>query len=105
MDALKDAVGDAVGSLIEAFQEDMLIYLENLNIAIDNDDESQIRQIAHTIKGSASNFGAYDLVKHSKELEDRATRQQYRKCRRLRPAHQPGFRCSQYRPAAGDVAN
>lgn len=73
MDALKDAVGDAVGSLIEAFQEDMLIYLENLNIAIDNDDESQIRQIAHTIKGSASNFGAYDLVKHSKELEDRAT--------------------------------
>ena len=73
MDALKDAVGDAVGSLIEAFQEDMLIYLENLNSAIDSDDVSQIRQIAHTIKGSASNFGAYDLVKHSKELEDRAT--------------------------------
>ncbi len=73
MDALKDAVGDAVGSLIQAFQEDMLVYLENLNIAIESNDQSQIRHIAHTIKGSASNFGAYDLVKHSKELEDRAT--------------------------------
>jgi diguanylate cyclase (GGDEF)-like protein len=73
MDALKDAVGDAVGSLIEAFQEDMLIYLQKLDTAIHSDDVAQIRQIAHTIKGSASNFGAYDLVKHSKELEDRAT--------------------------------
>ena len=73
MEALKDAVGDAVGSLIEAFQEDMLIYLENLKLAIDAGDAPQIRQIAHTIKGSASNFGAYELVKHSKELEDRAT--------------------------------
>ncbi|MDG1706675.1 MAG: thiamine pyrophosphate-binding protein, partial [Porticoccaceae bacterium] len=63
-----NTVGDAVGSLIQAFQEDMLVYLENLNIAIESNDQSQIRHIAHTIKGSASNFGAYDLVNHSKEL-------------------------------------
>ena len=72
MDTLKDAVGDAVGSLIEAFKEDMLIYLENLDKAIAGADITQVRQIAHTIKGSASNFGAFNLVKHSKELEDRA---------------------------------
>lgn len=72
MDTLKDAVGDAVGSLIEAFQEDMLVYLETLDKAIADADVNKVRQIAHTIKGSASNFGAFDLVKHSKDLEDRA---------------------------------
>ena len=71
MASLKEAVGDAVGSLIEAFQEDMVIYLDNLSKAIKDNDALQIRQIAHTIKGSASNFGARELVKHSKELEDR----------------------------------
>lgn len=72
MDGLKEAVGDAVGSLIEAFQEDMLVYIDNLHTAIKASDAVQIRQIAHTIKGSASNFGAVALVKCSKELEDRA---------------------------------
>jgi len=72
METLKDAVGDAVCSLIEAFQEDMLVYLDNLDKAIACADVAQVRQIAHTIKGSASNFGAVELVKHSKDLEDRA---------------------------------
>ena len=72
IDTLKDAVGDAVGSLIEAFQENMLVYLDNLDKAIACADVTQVMQISHAIKGSASNFGAFELVKHSKELEDRA---------------------------------
>ena len=60
MASLKEAVGDAVGSLIEAFQEDMVIYLDNLSKAIKDNDALQIRH-----------FGARELVKHSKELEDR----------------------------------
>ncbi len=70
--ALKEAVGDVIGSLINAFEEDMLVYLDNLKAAIKEHDARRIHEIAHTIKGSASNFGAYDLVKYSKELEDRA---------------------------------
>ena len=72
MASLKDAVGDVIGSLIEAFQEDMLVYLANLTTAIEEQDARRVHEIAHTIKGSASNFGAYNLVRHSKELEDRA---------------------------------
>ena len=71
MATLKHAVGDALGSLINAFQEDMLVYLEDLDRAIANNHVAEIRVIAHTIKGSASNFGAYKLVKCSKELENR----------------------------------
>lgn len=71
MATLKHAVGDALGSLINAFQEDMLVYLEDLEKAIANNHVTKIRVIAHTIKGSASNFGAYKLVKCSKELENR----------------------------------
>ncbi len=72
MEALKEAAGDALGSLVEAFQEDMLAYIDDLQTAIKAGDAVRIRQLAHTIKGSASNFGAFDLVKYSKELEDRA---------------------------------
>ena len=71
MATLKHAVGDALGRLISAFQEDMLVYLDDLNKAIACNDVTKIRVIAHTIKGSASNFGAYKLVKCSKELENR----------------------------------
>ena len=58
MATLKHAVGDALGSLINAFQEDMLVYLEDLDKAIANNHVTKIRVIAHTIKGSASNFCA-----------------------------------------------
>ena len=68
---LRLAVGDALGHLIDVFQEDMLVYLEDLDKAIASNDVTKIRMIAHTIKGSASNFGAYRLVKCSKELENR----------------------------------
>lgn len=71
MATLKHAVGDALGRLINAFKEDMLVYLDDLDKAIASNDVTKIRVIAHTIKGSASNFGAYKLVKCSKELENR----------------------------------
>ncbi|MGB2401635.1 MAG: EAL domain-containing protein [Porticoccaceae bacterium] len=69
--ALRHAVGDALGYLISVFQEDMVMYLDDLDKAIASDDVAKIRMLAHTIKGSASNFGAYRLVKCSKELENR----------------------------------
>ena len=71
MATLQHAVGGALGHLINAFKEDMLVYLDDLGKAIASSDVSKIRVIAHTIKGSASNFGAYKLVKCSKELENR----------------------------------
>ena len=70
--ALRETVGEVVGSMIEAFVEDTPVYLSQLRVAIDADDVQQTRELAHTIKGSAANFGALELVELSRELEERA---------------------------------
>ena len=72
IESLREAVGEVVSSMISAFVEDTPIYLEKLKSAAKEDNIRQIREMAHTIKGSAANFGAYDLVRLSKALEEQA---------------------------------
>ena len=68
---LKNNVGEVVVSMMEAFIEDTPVYLESLKDAITNGDAKQIRELAHTVKGSASNFGAKQVTVLSKLLEDK----------------------------------
>ena len=72
--ALREAVGEVVSSMISAFVEDTPVYLEKLRTAAIEQNARHVREMAHTIKGSAANFGAHELVGLSKILEDRAAR-------------------------------
>ncbi len=72
---LREAVGEVVTSMVSAFIEDTPIYLEKLRAAAIENNARQVREMAHTIKGSAANFGAYNLVRLSKALEERAVQQ------------------------------
>jgi len=68
---LKNAVGEVVISMIEAFLEDTPVYLESLKHAIIETNYKQVRELAHTVKGSASNYGAHKVVGLSRLLEDK----------------------------------
>lgn len=68
---LKNNVGEVVVSMIEAFIEDTPVYIESLRHAIADGDAKQVRELAHTVKGSASNFGAKQVTEFSKLIEDK----------------------------------
>jgi len=55
---LRDAIGDALPTVIRTFISDSARYLVELRGAIAQRDTARIRDLAHTIKGSASNVGA-----------------------------------------------
>ena len=70
MQQLRDSVGEMTNSIIEAFLEDTPVYLQSLKSALSAGNELQVRDLAHTIKGSAGNFGAQQVMVLSKSLED-----------------------------------
>jgi diguanylate cyclase (GGDEF)-like protein len=67
---LRASVGDAFCPMIEVFLEDMPLYLEQLQSAINEKKAKRLREIAHSIKGSARNFGATQLAQVAKQLEE-----------------------------------
>jgi diguanylate cyclase (GGDEF)-like protein len=69
MHELKNNIGEVVIPMIEAFIEDTPVYLESLKNAITEGDAKQTRELAHTVKGSASNFGAKQVVDFSGLIE------------------------------------
>jgi diguanylate cyclase (GGDEF)-like protein len=71
--SLREAVGEVVSSMVAAFLEDTPIYIGKLAMALAENNIRQVRDMAHTIRGSAANFGAGELVAASKLLEDSAT--------------------------------
>ena len=73
--SLREAVGEVVSSMISAFLEDTPIYIGKLEGALKENNVRQVTDMAHTIKGSAANFGATELVAASKLLEDVASQE------------------------------
>ncbi len=68
---LRDAIGDALPTVIRTFISDSARYLEELRGAITQRDTARIRDLAHTLKGSASNVGAEllaDLVERVERM-------------------------------------
>ena len=67
---LHDAIGDALPMVIRTFISDSARYFEDLRVAIAQRDTARIRDLAHTLKGSAANLGAELLA----DLVDRVER-------------------------------
>ncbi|WP_461482121.1 EAL domain-containing protein [Porticoccus sp.] len=68
---LKNSVGEVLVSMIEAFLEDTPVYLQSLQHAILDSDAKKVRELAHTVKGSALNFGARRVADIAKILEEK----------------------------------
>ena len=66
---LKEQIGDALPTLISVFIDDLPSYIRSIKDAVGVGDSGAVADIAHTIKGSAGNFGAKRLVHAAKELE------------------------------------
>ncbi|MGK2942940.1 MAG: EAL domain-containing protein [Immundisolibacter sp.] len=67
---LRNAIGDSLPAVIRTFISDGASYLEQLRVAITERDEVRMRDLAHTLKGSARNIGAEQLA----DLADRVER-------------------------------
>ncbi len=68
--ALGEQVGPALATLITVFIDDLPSYVRSLKDATSVKDSSAIADIAHSIKGSAANFGASRLVEVCQEIEN-----------------------------------
>ena len=65
-------LGDTITAVIEAFKDQLEHNLDLLERAVVDNDNEQVRLFAHSIQGSASNFGASRLVEISRQLEYQA---------------------------------
>lgn len=66
---LRTSVGSAFFKMIEVFLEDTPAYLDTLPRVIAENNTKELEKIAHSIKGSAKNFGATRLAFIAKQLE------------------------------------
>jgi len=66
---LKQIMDDDFNELIEIFISDGQSQLKTLKAAIDSSAASDIRRIAHTLKGSSANLGLLTLSETCKTLE------------------------------------
>ena len=66
---LREALGDEYGKVVESFLAATPTYLAQLECALEAGDAKQARHAAHTIKGSAGNFGAFRLAELAYQIE------------------------------------
>lgn len=66
---------DLMALVIKAFLEDTPKQIELLQIAINDDKIDKVREVAHSIKGSASNINAVQLADIAKQIEMAAIEQ------------------------------
>ncbi len=74
LDRLAEIAGDDEGfarELVTLFLEDAATHLDTLTVAIEQGEAEVVREIAHTLKGSASNVGAEPIRGLAYELEQR----------------------------------
>ena len=80
MEDLFEGIGDVVIKMLEAFLEDSPIYIDSLKQALQRGSAKNVRELAHTLKGSASNFGAISFLETAKIIEHLAKNQQLHQC-------------------------
>ena len=68
-DELSRHMGDSLGTMVRVFLDDLPTYLRSLRDAVAVNDANAFADIAHSIRGTASNFGAQRLVRVCEELE------------------------------------
>jgi len=70
--ALREVMEGEYPVLLDAFLTDSEKRLQRLHIACDNGDVEQLRQAAHSFKGSCGNMGAVQLAELCRQLEELA---------------------------------
>ncbi|HKB65577.1 MAG TPA: Hpt domain-containing protein [Pyrinomonadaceae bacterium] len=60
---------DFVTELIDLFLEDTAVQLESLKVAVSKNDVTEVRRLAHLVKGSSGNIGALGLAELCQEIE------------------------------------
>jgi histidine phosphotransfer protein HptB len=66
---LMELMGDDFDSLVEAYLRDSTDRLMQLERALADGNFEQARRQAHSLKGSSSNLGARQLVRHCQQIE------------------------------------
>ena len=72
LDMLKEVMEDDFLVLIETFFNDSRVRINEIEQAIEQQDQEQLRRAAHCFKGSAANLGAHVLSEHCRILEQAA---------------------------------
>ncbi|MEH6358116.1 MAG: EAL domain-containing protein [Pseudomonadales bacterium] len=67
---LREQIGDALPTMVRVFLDDIPDYIRSLKDAVSVGDSEAIGDMAHGIKGGASNFGAQRLTTICQQLED-----------------------------------
>ena len=80
MEDLFEGIGDVVIKMLEAFLEDSPIYIDSLKQALQRGSSKNVRELAHTLKGSASNFGAINFLETARIIEHLANNRQLHQC-------------------------
>ena len=80
MEDLFEGIGDVVIKMLEAFLEDSPIYIDSLKQALQRGSSKNVRELAHTLKGSASNFGAINFLETARIIEHLAKNHQLNQC-------------------------
>lgn len=71
LDEMAQQLGPALDKAVSAFLEDLPVYLDSLDTALEQSNPVFLAEKAHTIKGAARNFGAVRLGNLSEKLEMR----------------------------------
>lgn len=66
---LQEIMGSDFGKLVKSWQDDTRQRIEAMAVAINQEDGVQLRQVAHSLKGSSSNLGARGVVDICIEME------------------------------------
>jgi len=61
---------DFVTELIDLFLDDTAVQLESLKGAVSTNDLTEVRRLAHLVKGSSGNIGAVGLAELCQEMEN-----------------------------------
>jgi diguanylate cyclase (GGDEF)-like protein len=69
---LREALGNSVGEAIKPFLEDMPVYLDDMDQAVEGNNVEALRRAAHAIKGAAGNLGAGLLAAVAGDIEAHA---------------------------------
>ena len=70
LNELRQVMGDEFSLLIETFEVDSLVRIEEIKAAVAASDPEAIRRAAHSFKGSTGNMGATLLTELCRELEE-----------------------------------
>ena len=68
---LKDIMAEGFVTLVESYQRDSAQRLASMRDALVAGDRGQLRQLAHSLKGSSSNLGAVQVTALCIGLEER----------------------------------